>query len=177
MKKRYLLRVVAVVLTFALGTMVAFCANWVATVPFGSSVNGSGSIAIEEYVKTRFSESVTGCGIGVSGQSFETDDGRMVSEVVYTKKSPMSAKLEFGKEIKGAEQIVQRVKNYRDYRGQLGERVVLVNKADESGNNSVTILFYDGSRSYSFINAPTMDLALEFEQIRTEQVQNYRNAK
>lgn len=77
--------------------------------------------------------------------------------------SSRAVRREFRKLIRDAKQVVERVRNYRNYRGYLGERVILINRS-ESGEESVFVLWYDGGDSYSFIGAPTLDLALEFEQ-------------
>jgi hypothetical protein len=164
--QKYLLSLVAAVFTFALGTFLALSAHWAPSYSFDSNISGPGPVAVEDNSVPRFQEWGRGCGNGYV-QSYNTDDGQMVSEGVISTNSRRHAKREFAKELQAAERIVQRAKNYRDFRGELGERVVLANKGDESGDNWVSILFYDGGDSFSYINAPTLELALEFEQFLT----------
>ncbi len=52
---------------------------------------------------------------------------------------------------------------FRNHRGEIVERFVIINEANEDGTEWVSILFYDSDESYRFIDAPTLDLALEFE--------------
>jgi len=111
----------------------------------------------------RFSPTAHGCGNGYV-QGYQTDDGQDVDEGVEAGFYPKKARWEFRKWVRDAKQIIERVPKFRDHLGQVGERVVILNKPDEEGKEWVSILFYGGGDSYRFIDAPTLDLALEFEQ-------------
>lgn len=97
-------------------------------------------------------------------QGYETDDGQGLGEGVSWNPSRKRIKREFYKQVRNAKEIIERVPNYRNHNGDLGERIVIVNNANEAGGEeSITILWYDGGDSYRFIDAPTFKLALEFE--------------
>jgi hypothetical protein len=121
------------------------------------------------HTKHRFSPTARGCGPGYV-QFYETDDGQHVTEGA----SPISKSFKPGyrEQIRKAKQIISRTPNYRNSAGEVGERVVLVNKSSEMRAESVSILWYAGRDFYRFITAPTLDLALEFEKFVIET--NYR---
>jgi len=96
-------------------------------------------------------------------QTYYTDDGQPLSEGVSWNPSPSVIKERFQHWISDAKQVVERVPKFRNHRGEVGERIILINRPDELGRGSVSILFYDGGGSYRFIDAPTLDLAFEFE--------------
>jgi hypothetical protein len=53
---------------------------------------------------------------------------------------------------------------YIDSLTALGERVVVINPPDDrNAEETVSILWHDGGQFIAFINAPSLDLALEFE--------------
>ena len=111
----------------------------------------------------RFSAYGRGCGNGYV-QSYETDDGQFVDEGVAAGFYTKEARRKVRKRVQDAKQVIERIPKFRNSRGEVGERIIIVNKPNKEGKESVSILFYDGGDSYRFIDAPTLDLALEFEQ-------------
>jgi len=95
-------------------------------------------------------------------QGYVTEDGQQLREGVA-----LAADGPFGQGLRDRIRYARTrvfVANYRDYRGRVGERFILLNEPIDHGKETVTILFYDGGDYYRFIDAPTRDLALEFEQ-------------
>jgi hypothetical protein len=110
----------------------------------------------------RFAPTGRGCGNGYV-QGYVTDDGQRVDEGV---EAPFhkSARQEFLKYVHDATQVIQRLPKYHDHHGNVGERVIIVNKPDKEGRVWVSILFYDGGDHVRYIDAPNVALVLEFEQ-------------
>lgn len=162
--RKILFRVLVAVITFAIG----FSAVWMMPAFTMSSINID-SLAVEETKselreskKHRFLTTYRACKPGYI-QGYETDEGDRLSEGTAP-----AADIGFGL---GYHQLIREartphvfVSKYRDHTGRIGERHILKNEPNEQGEESVTILFYDGGDYYRFINAPTMELALEFEQ-------------
>lgn len=94
-------------------------------------------------------------------QGFKAPDGERVSEGVSPVDNPFGQG--YRQRILEGSTLVY-VREYHGHRGVLGERYILQNPPNEQGETSVSILFYSGRDHYRFINAPTKDLALEFEQ-------------
>jgi hypothetical protein len=97
-------------------------------------------------------------------QGYETDDGKFVSEGIAVEDSPKKVRREIREWIRDSRQIIERLPKFRNHRGKVGERIIILNKPNAQGNEPVSIVFYDGGDFYRFINAPTLELALEFEQ-------------
>lgn len=155
------LRIVIGFVTFAVGISFVFV-----TSKLPASHNES-VIIVEPVYKAemgvpRFEPFGRGCGNGYV-QGYETDDGQFVSEGVVVEYSRKMIRRELRKWVRDSGQIIERVTKFRDHRGEVGERTVILNKDVGEGKESVSIVFYDGGDSYRFIDAPTLDLALEFE--------------
>ena len=76
---------------------------------------------------------------------------------------PKQARRDFFKWVRDTKQLIERVPKFREHLGKVCERVVIVNKPDEGGRASVSILFYDSGDHYWLIDMPNLDLALEFD--------------
>lgn len=111
----------------------------------------------------RFMPTWRGCGGGYS-QGYVTDNDEPLTEGVRWHSSRRVIRREFEKLVRDAQHVVERVPKFQDHLGKVGQRIVIVNNPTEDGKESVSILFYDGDDSYRFIDAPTLGLALEFEQ-------------
>ena len=111
----------------------------------------------------RFTPFARGCGNGYA-QSYKTDDGDFVAEGVTAEDSRKEVRRVLREWIRDSRQIIERSPKFRNHRGEVGERIILLNKPNDEGKESVSIVFYDGGDSYRFIDAPTLDLVLEFEQ-------------
>lgn len=103
-----------------------------------------------------------GCGSGYV-QSYSTYNGQRMSEGVEVFKTTKKTRSELNEWIKNAVRIIKRVPNYKNRWGDSGERIVIVNPPNEKGQETVSVLWYGGGNSVTFIDAPTLELALEFE--------------
>jgi hypothetical protein len=111
----------------------------------------------------KFMPFARGCGNGYA-QSYWTSDGQWLSEGVQVFETTKKTRAELNRWITKATRIIERVPNYKNRWGDLGERIVIVNPLDKNGKESVSVLWYGGDNSVSYIDAPTLELALEFEQ-------------
>lgn len=62
--------------------------------------------------------------------------------------------------------IFERVPGYKNRFGEVGERLVLVFPVDEAGREPASILWVDGRRHMLYIDAPSLELAREFEEAK-----------
>ena len=114
--------------------------------------------------KPRFTGTFRGCGFGYT-QGYKTDDGQQLSEGITGTATRKKAHAEFKKRVAESVRVIERVPNYKNRLGKLGERVVMINPPDgRNPEETVSILWHDGGQFIAFINAPSLDLALEFEQ-------------
>lgn len=111
----------------------------------------------------RFSAYGRGCGNGYV-QSYETNDGHFVSEGVVVFTSQKGARKNVNLMNRNALSIIDKVSNYRDHEGNAGERAIVELQRNDGKGTMISIMFYDGSDMYRFVDAPSLDLALEFEQ-------------
>ena len=144
-------------ITFAVG----FSGVWMMRTPTITSIRVD-PVSVNEVIgdeptheKHRFSPTYRGCKPGYV-QGYETDDGHHLSEGVALASGKLGGG--FHERIRKAT-VLKAFPKYRDHRGQVGERYVLQND-----DRSVSILWYGGGDFYSFIEAPSLDLALEFQQ-------------
>jgi hypothetical protein len=169
--KRIIFHLTISLLTFAIGFSVVCLSGLFAIVvslfepaslPESLSNNSNQTISVP-YGKPRFVGTFRGCGFGYF-QRYETDDGQQLGEGNSGFETRKKARSEFKKWIAKAVRVIERVPNYKNRRGEFGERAVLVNPADDrSPKETVSILFYDGGQFIAFIDAPSLELALEFE--------------
>jgi len=120
------------------------------------------STTIPESEKPKFATTFRGCGMGYM-QGYELPDGREMSEGSGCFESSRLARKEWRKLIGQASQIVGRVPQYKNRFGEKGERIVALFPPDEYGREWAKIMWYDGGDCYLSINAPTLEVALEFE--------------
>jgi hypothetical protein len=127
-------------------------------------VGKSGNPIVEtSNQKPRFTKTFRGCYFGYT-QGYETDDGQQLSEGITGNVSRKKALTDFKKRIASSARVVERISGYKNHRGELGERVVLVNSPDDrNAEETISILWYGGGQFIAFVNAPSLDLALEFE--------------
>lgn len=111
----------------------------------------------------RFIPAGNACGFECSSQIYNSSDGEVLSDSTCGYKSSARAKKELQRELKGVQKIVERAPKLGWNGRQIGERVVAIFLPDEYGRKWVRIMWTDGSRLRS-INAPALELALEFEQ-------------
>ncbi len=96
-------------------------------------------------------------------QGYSTYNGQWLSEGVQVFETTKKTRAELNKYIAKATRIIERVPNYKNRWGDLGERIVIVNPPSEKGEETISVYWYDGGNSVSYIDAPTLELALEFE--------------
>ncbi len=96
-------------------------------------------------------------------QGYSTYNGQWLSEGVQVFETSRKTRAELNKWIAKATRVVEHVPNYKNRWGNLGERIVVINLPNEKGQETASIYWYGGGNSVSYINAPTLELALEFE--------------
>jgi hypothetical protein len=159
--RKLFLRIVIGFITFVAGISAVFVTSKLST-PEKETVFIVEPVYRTEAGIPRFMPAARGCGNGYV-QAYATDDGQFVSEGV-TGDYPKNIRRKLRKGVRDSRQVIERVPKFRNHRGEVGERIVLVDKPVGKGKESVSIVFYDGGDYYRFIKAPTLDLALEFEQ-------------
>jgi len=123
---------------------------------------------------------VAGCGgwniYGGQGGAagFETEDGQKVSidSSYYDKKKGVQRELQI--RLQEANQIIEITQAAHDYSEKLGKRIILKNGKE---NKHYEILRYDGNKSIRTIYAPTLKLALEFENYLLEKEKRFEEYK
>jgi len=110
----------------------------------------------------KFMPTGRGCGNGYA-QGYSTSDGQWLSEGVQRFETTKKARTELNKWIVQDTRIIKRIPNHKNRFGNFGERIVLINPPDEEGQETASIYWYGGGNTISYIDAPTLELALEFE--------------
>jgi hypothetical protein len=112
--------------------------------------------------RTRFKPTARGCGSGYV-QGYELPDGQTMMEGTIGYTSKRRTKKEYKEWLAKATSIIERVPESKNRFGMIGERIVALVPTDSTGKAWATILWYDGGTYFSFIQAPSVELALEFE--------------
>lgn len=180
--KNMMFRLSIALVTFGIGSTAVFLV-YISTIsldgikikdiPAYKAMNASPVLPITEdsptaksedaHRKPRFSGTYRGCGFGYI-QGYETDDHQELAEGVSGFETREEAAAEFQKRITKAIWIVERTPNYKNRLGELGERLVIINPPDHrNAEITVSILWYDGEIRIDHIEAPTLELAFEFE--------------
>lgn len=110
----------------------------------------------------RFMPTGRACGNGYV-QGYETAGGQSLAEGVQVFDSPRESRAELAEWVASAVRIVERVPNHKNRWGELGERIVLIYRSNKDEREGAGIYWYGGGDSISFIEAPTLEIALEFE--------------
>jgi hypothetical protein len=172
--KRTFFRLSISLLTFAVGySVVLFTELFPVVISPVKPATVSLSISLDDdsakttpvhYQKPRFSAVLRSCWAGIV-QVYMTDDEQQVSEGITFVGNRKEIRAEFKRRLVKAVRVIEHIPNYKNHRGKSGERVVLVNPPDDRNPmETVSILYYDRGQSIAFIDASTLDLALEFEQ-------------
>jgi hypothetical protein len=167
--RRIALRFSLLSLTFIIG----LSSVWLIRLPFQSteradvtafsSPPASMSAPVEQ--RPGFTPTSRFCGNGYS-QHYETSDGQRIVEGSFGYETRAAARQRL-KEILGkAARVVERVPGYKNRFGEAGERIVLVFPPDGKGHEPASILWFDGQHQIIFINAPSLELAREFEEAK-----------
>src|SRR5215207_3574933 len=140
MRKRFLRTVIGFV-TFVVGVSFVFVTGKLPTSEdekvFIVEPVYQGEIGI-----ARFQPTSRGCRNGYI-QSYDTDDGQFLAEGI-TVDSAKKIKRVLRKWIRDSKQVIERVPKFRNHRGEVGERIVILNKPIGEGKESVSIVFHDG---------------------------------
>ena len=171
--KHLTLRLLVAVLTFALGATAFWVARqkynfWQTEVAQHTNVK---QITISEPKPERFELLGHACGNGwVDG--YEMPDGQRVSTGLDVFGSPRKAQSELSKNFSKAERILTTVEKYEKPNGDIGKRTVAEFVSKKSDRSNVGIFWQQkGKDSYEYIYAPTLEIALEFEQyLESEQI-------
>jgi hypothetical protein len=110
----------------------------------------------------RFTPTFRACGTGYM-QGYATDNGQGLAEGVQWDPNPKVTRREVAKLVREAKRVIERQSRFGFGNGHVGDRIVLENKPSDSKAGSITILYYDHSDYYKFIDAPTLELAEDFE--------------
>jgi hypothetical protein len=162
--KRIISRTLIAALTFIVGlTGVWLLSQRAKPKSEGAPVSEPVALIVTPVHPSRFTPTIRGCGMGY-GQVYETSDGQTMSEGSACSGTAREAKKEWRKLLARATKIVERVPRYKNRSGEWGERVVALFPPDEYIGETARILWYDGGECYLYISAPTLDMALEFEQ-------------
>jgi hypothetical protein len=152
-------------LTFVLGISAVWRADRLAAFvppdPHYSAENIAVSVAPAVENKARFHSILRGCGFGYS-ELYETDDGQNLSEGSIGYATAGKARATFNKRKKQAVRVLE-ISSADETQRVTSQRMVLIERADKSAPETVSILSYDGGQFIFFINGPSLDLVLEFE--------------
>jgi hypothetical protein len=102
------------------------------------------------------------CGNGYV-QGYITNEGERLStglDIIKPK--------DFQKEVVEAE-ILSKIENYENTDGKKGTRFILKGRNNKTGKEFYELIWYDQKRNKYYITAPSLDLALEFEQWQKSQ--------
>jgi hypothetical protein len=113
-------------------------------------------------LQPRFKPSWRACGRGYR-QGYTLSDGQSMSEGSLCYDSPAIAREQIQTLISKSSKVVEKIPSFQNGFGQVGERIVLVYPPNERGNVDASILWYGGNDCFLYIDAPSLDIALEFE--------------
>lgn len=165
--RRITFRLMIAVLTFAVGSSVVWLVGLypkVETTIIDSPAISSflGVESLDSVLGTKFKPTGRACGMGYV-QGYELPDGQRMSEGSMLFRSPALAKKGLKEMLAKASRIVERVPKSKNRLKELGERIMMEFPPDETGKGSVSIVWYDGGDLILFIDAPSLEIALEFE--------------
>lgn len=158
-----ILRLSSTLLTFTIG--ISLAGIWhVLSRPAIKSLKIAEITSVPQPVveSPRFIAAGNACGPECSSQIYNSSDGEVLSVSTCGFSSSARAKRELQRDLKGVQKIVERAPKLDWHGRKIGERVVAIYQPDEYGRKWVRVLWTDASRLHS-INAPTLELALEFE--------------
>lgn len=168
--KRHYLKIRILLMTFALGLASVFLFNgslkYSDEIPVNLPKVQSESPLIVIPTEAKFISNSVGimvtraCGFnGSNSTTWHMPDGKL-SEGVNCGKNNKETEKEF-QELLSKSKIIDRVKNVKNRREQIGERIVL--QVTEKNEKWAEIIWYDGGKCYLYIVAPTLEQALDFE--------------
>jgi hypothetical protein len=168
MQRRIAYLVVAL-FTFSIG----ISAVWLCE--FAQAKDGESRKLKENYIllappstRERFTKTFIACGEHSSSQQYQASTGEYLFEEWMTHSSVKHAERVKQKWIKDAEEIVERVSRFDSKGKKTGEKVIAIFPANDKGIKWVGIIWTEKSLLRS-IEAPSVQLALEFERIKYNQ--------
>ncbi len=100
-------------------------------------------------------------------QFYESNNGHEVVEGTWFHSSAIEADASFNKAMSETLHLIEFTSEHLN-KQRVGKRVVLVNRPKQWKPETVSILFYNGGQIIEYIEAPSLQLALEFEKHITE---------
>jgi hypothetical protein len=161
-------------ITYLVVTLITFSIG-ISAVWFCGFIQGIESNEPDENVllpvvlpaKQRFTPTGRACKPGWA-QGYESSDGERLSESGNGFSSVAMANRELQKRISKAEKIVERTVKFDSKGKKVGERVIAIFPPNEGRTTWVSIIWTDKTAIGS-INAPSLQLALEFERVKHHQ--------
>jgi hypothetical protein len=161
--RRITFRLSVAVLTFAIGVMGVCLTGLYPRIEDFVVDKLIVRLDLNPNVQPRFKPTSRGCSRPGYIQRYKLPDGRSMSEGSLCDDSAPLVKEEIQSLISKASRIVERVPTFKNRSGEEGERIVLIYPPDEQGKEEASILWYGGDNCSLYIDAPSLDLALEFE--------------
>lgn len=103
-----------------------------------------------------------GCGNGYA-QAYMLPNGQRMSEGSTPYETREAAQEALESIIIKALRVVERVPKVKNRWGNEGERIVLIT-SDNHGKEEASIIWYDGDKAILWIYAPSLEIALAFEE-------------
>ena len=101
----------------------------------------------------------------MGAQGYELPDGQRISTGLDVYDSPKETNAKLSETLAKSERIITTVENYKNSDGVRGKRIIAEFISEKTGKNVVGIFWFKkGKDSYEYIYAPTLEIALEFEQ-------------
>ncbi len=162
--RRIALRLSIVTFTFAVGLLGV----WLFRLPYPVKKSNpdkyvASLAAISLKQRPRFRMTFRACGNGYT-QGYDTSDLQEMAEGSIGYETRAEARKNIAGMLARAARVVEKVSHYKNRFGEAGERLVLVFPADKAGHEPASILWFDGNKILHFIDAPSLELAREFEE-------------
>jgi hypothetical protein len=169
--QRRMAYLVITLITFSIGISAAWLCDFVQGKDSKSSeLNENILLLVSPPAKQRFTPIYRACRPGWT-QGYESSDGETLSESGDGFSSEALANKELQKWISKAEKIIERTVKLDSKGKKVGERVIAIFPPNDKGIKWVRIMWTDKTIIGS-INAPSLQLALEFERTPHDQLGN-----
>jgi hypothetical protein len=163
--RKTILHLVVALMTFTVGVAAVWLCSFAPSKETATSeLNENVVLLAAPPVKQRFTSTFRACKPGWV-QGYITSDGERLSESGNRFSSPALASGKLQKWMKGAEKIIERAPRFDSKGKKVGERVIAAYPPNDHGVKWVSIMWTD-KNGLGSINAPSLQLALEFEKHR-----------
>jgi len=156
--KQISFRVLISVITFAVGITICWQVKYEQVTSPPRFLSGQ---------KLKFIPTIRGDGDFGYAQFYKSTNGHEVVEGAWFHLTNIEANAAFNKAVSDALYLIEFTSEHLN-KQRVGKRVVLVNRPNQWKSESVSILFYDGGQIIEYIEAPSLQLAYEFEKHITE---------